>query len=222
MVNAIIDFVGTERFWNKYSGNPSTKLDDCKSYCENRWDYKIDQGNRGADFYSHTSSSDQIPENFLPSNTDFFTDRVISVTNDMDEWLKNNWSLYDTSDCVMVLDWYEENVDEEDETYGVAYDNAGGAAEKTGAVDVWYEDKNELPYEWGSERSEGISWHELAHVWSATHNDASIDSNYDMSLEWNWGDAAGCNPQSGGTDQITRWVTSCTTNDIQSHFDNNI
>lgn len=99
---------------------------------------------------------------------------------DIDNWLNNNWSTYSSSTVVVALDYFNTGND----NYGGAPNGfAGRKYNYTAWVDTYYEDNNDFGSEWQNVETSGVAQHELCHLFSADHVDASVT---ELSWGTNW------------------------------------
>jgi hypothetical protein len=211
-------FVGTEWFWDYYDKtSPSDKLQSIMNWCGETWANQIDNSNGDYPFSPHIEDGDNktvIPSSALPSGSSVGLGERMA---DADDWLVNNTTMNSWADVFVVADHYGYD----DNTYGVGYTGtAGSDNDITGLVDCSWEDHNDLPSELSLVQSEGVAYHEMCHVFSASHPDhVGTNSNDYVSLMYSW-DGSGCFDY-GSPDLVERSNTTCAISSVRDYYDSN-
>lgn len=218
-----IDVMGTERFHGRWTGSSDDTIDDIKSWSADCWSTYIEDGSGEYDpyWYAWTENDVAIPESALSSGDGAtLGDRCL----DAHIWLDDNWGLYDGSDAVHVVDYYGEGNGPIGTTNGLAGENI-----KTSAVDGRYGDGGDLtlPQAYQDVGLPAAGYHEITHMFSGDHQDATIN--------WNWfspdevsvmyspaGPAPGCHADSGTPEVVRQLHSSCTTNELRAWIDDNL
>ncbi|AEH39297.1 hypothetical protein [Halopiger xanaduensis] len=206
-------FVGTESLWDNMDYN---KMSQILSWVSDAWNSHIeDDGDYDSWFTAQGPAGVTIPESELSNSSDL-GDRL----SDADEWLRDNeGDFYDGPSSIIVVDYHGDD----DNTYGIGYvGRAGESSYKNALVDVHHEDNNNLPSELSEVESEGVAFHELLHIYDATHpSDVSTRSGNpdEISIMYSW-DGVSCS-DNGDTEQIVEWVSDCTEGSVHSYIDSN-
>ena len=162
----LIDFLGTEDFFDRWSGDAEAKIASVKDWCESTWSQVEDgSGEYEASFYAWGDTV-QVPAGALSGGD--LEDRV----QEADRWLRNNWYYYDSSDAVVVADYYG------DSSHGTHAGLAGSNFYDVALYDCYFEDNGEIVPEYHDVGSAGVAHHELSHMFTAGHADASIRSRW--------------------------------------------
>jgi len=224
--------VGTEPFFEKYSGDASSYLADVASFCSNSWDQYIYYGTSGyeADFtaWGEYESDLPVPKNELAAcslDTDGSTTCVelSDRRKDARDYLKANWDRYGTADAILVIDYYGGDAKDDGDTRWT-YGHAGGGAgtwDKVCIADVYYQEQGYSSWTTGKYSEVGLAgtaWHEILHMYGGYHNDSSIYSDGDTSILYSWGaDKAGC-LRNGSEDTRKDIVTECTKTAVRNYI----
>lgn len=211
----VIDVVGTEVFHQNWSGNSDDKLESMRIYARDVWESDINDSNDTYEPFCilHTESDTSIPESALPSNTDYLGDRAL----DGDEWLKNNTDWYDTSDSIIVADYYGDNYD----THGTAGDETAGSGDNLIAwADAYFEDTGTIMSEYENGGTEAIGAHENGHPYSGDHVDATGEWYNYGTLMWSSTTNPTCNT-SYSVNEVYQAYSDCNVSAIRTFIDNN-
>jgi len=209
---------GTEPFWDNMSWS---RMSDMQTWVSGAWNTHIEDGSGDYEswFTAQGPAGVTIPSSELPDSGPL-GDRLDAA----DEYLRNNESdFYDGPSSIIVVDYYGQD----DNTYGWGYiGTAGDSDDKTGLVDVCHEDTNDLPSELSEVESDGVAFHELLHVYNASHpSDVSTRGNSsqdddEISIMYSWDDVS-CSDD-GDTELIANWVSNCAEDSVHSYIDDNL
>ncbi|WP_337652267.1 hypothetical protein [Halomontanus rarus] len=196
------------------------------------WDKYVDRPVSFTPYLSPTVRANDFDNYFLG------VDRV----QEMDDWLNENWDRYGEMDAILVLDYLgNDDTDfggfDRDEIGGwfgstAKNGSAGGVDEYddkryTAAINLWHDDESNLTDLYAEVGSEGLAFHELAHLFNAEHNDATVYYNgaslmYELNSDENYDDSPReCNPFADAEVKQSR-VSFCTARKIRNHCDSHI
>lgn len=220
MADEQVYVVGTEKFYNDYSGDAATKRNAIKAYGDDTWYLEVEDGS--GDYkatYTDFSQSDvEVPESAL---SDCCAELGTRRT-DAQDWLSNNWGSYSEADVVLVVDWYggDHRNNESSHTYGVAGIGDAGDGNKTAIVDTYYEDKGILDSQLEAVGTNGIAVHEVWHEYCAVHSQAARYSNCRASLMYSPGaDVGDCVVECRVNPSVKRTSSSCVRSRVRCYID---
>jgi len=203
--------VGTDVFYDNYSG---IKLNNMMSYVEDVWESNIEDGSGSYEALFDVYTSTEVPDSSLCQSCSL-RDR----TNDIDDWLYNNWGSYNTYDVILVADYYE---DVSQSFWGIAQQTAGTSRNKCAVVDV--DDIESTSGAWSNEKSEGVAAHEVLHMFMDESNSEHfprLDSSGDATLSYDAGDIAAYCGSEYNVDTVIKDISSCVEYKVRNWIDNN-
>lgn len=205
--SADVAFLRTEQYKNQYD-NATSKLYDVRDYCFNTWQEFLE----GA-IYTSTSGP--------------FIDKEIQTTilsgraNNIDEWLRER-SVYDDYDAFLVLD-YVDGSNSPGNAVGIG--TAGSNDDKTAVVNASADDNGYEGVEYmNSVGLEGAAFHELGHLFNATHPQAEVMGDR-ASLMFAAHDdrepQCGGNNDSDAVEEMGHWISPCNIGQINEYTEDN-
>lgn len=216
-----IDIIGTEAYYQYWNVNsPSTHGTNCRNFCLDVWETEIDDGSYNyVPTITYWDKSDvEIPGSELcdspgcSSNCCPLGDR----RKDARDWLKANWNNYDTSTAIVVLDLYGEGG-----SMGLGPHGEAGKTDKVGIVDTWWHNEGRLDTGFHSDtKSQGITQHELGHLYTATHRRGYTYYDGDVTLMTVGTTETDKCASNSSREKRQKDNSSCNNIRIRSHIDN--
>lgn len=224
-----ISLVGTESFYDGYSGDPNSKISGISNWLDSSWQDNIEDGSGdySADFSVESKSAVEVPSSALRGCSQCCGGEVSCVElcerrSDAQDWLHNNWSGYSSPDVVLVVDYYggDDAEGSNQDTYGcAAVANAGNDSGKTAIIDTYYEDNNQLDSNFTEVKTEGVGFHEVGHEYCALHEDSSIYYDDESTLMYSPGAGVADCTNNGTSETIKNDVSACSKSVIQCYID---
>lgn len=211
----LIDFLGTEDFFDRWSGDAEAKIASVKDWCESAWSQVEDgSGDYEASFYAWGDTV-QVPSKVLPDGDEAFSERVWEA----DQWLQDNWYYYESSDAVVLADHYGKG---KHDNHGKTKGQAGSNILNVAMYDTYYEDENELFPTYEGVGTEGVAYHELSHLFQAFHSDATTNSSWfsptEASILYSPAEDPECSVE-GSPDAVERFHSACGRSAIRGFID---
>lgn len=222
--------VGTESFFNNYSGNASSYLANVSSFCSDSWDTNIERGNSNysASFNAWGSSESDLPiPNSALGGCNFGgggyvqCDELYQRRRDARDYLQSNWGRYSTPDVILVIDYYGGDDQENSSrwTFGVANGNGAGTSDKVCIADVYYQEQGYSRWVTGEYSNVGLAgtaWHEVLHMYSADHDESSIYQDGDSSIMYSYGAGVANCLNNGTPNERKDIVTTCVSDSVRN------
>lgn len=205
-----IDIVGTEQYFqNKSSSHMST----VETRCEDNWDSSVENsGDYEAYWFTYSEDDYAIPEWRLDD------DSLRERRKDANEWLKNNFSLWDSSTGILVLDWDD---DLDDTLLGIStFNGANSDDDKTCSVNMWRFSWSRSGY-FSEVMEHGTTIHEVLHLYNVYHRHGGIFSDGDSSIMVPAsGDLDWCYGNTDDRDTRIEYINTCSRGNARDYIDN--
>lgn len=188
----VIDFAASKDYYEVWEDSQvETYIDEAESYFVN---YVWDQ------IESDSVTTTKWYKDDLQIGTSGSYSGLGEKVEVMDDWLANNYSYYDTADCIYVLD-YEDDPDYIG--YSSTFQPGSYGGDRTCTVD--YASDNLPSY---VDDIKFFIGHEIGHVYGCAHSDAGVTSDYEATFVKDYGDDATCNYYSNPNNSIRKYSSA--------------